>query len=216
MLLSSLTSLSPLFMPRTARTTKIKLQKYPFKKPTHYHRDNVVETVIALLITNSEMSPLVPPLLWKNWLTQDKCHYPVLEPDKRNTFPLIHQRFFVPKSSSKVAIADEFPWKNIRAVRVLELLKRKLWDSGIEDTQRWLEFSPGSIRLKFKDSLSLIFAPSNAHLAPSLPLSEVTAEKFQWCPRRPRIIIQVCICIRVCIQAHDWPYVRTMCFCPCE
>lgn len=64
-------------------------------------------------------------------------------------------------------------------------------------------------------SPSLIFAPSNAHLAPSLPLSEVTAEKFQWCPRRLRIIIQVCICIYVCVPKHMIDLMCAQCLCVC-
>lgn len=95
---------------------------------------------------------------------------------------------------------------------------KKLWDFGTEDMQRWWEFTPRSIRLKFKDPLCLSFAPSNAHLAPALTLSEVMAEKTQWRPRRPRIIIQVCICIYVYVSKIDLMCAQSLCvcFCSCE
>lgn len=92
---------------------------------------------------------------------------------------------------------------------------KKLWDFGTEDMQRWWEFTPRSIRLKFKDPLCLSFAPSNAHLAPALTLSEVMAEKTQWRPMRPRIIIQVCICIYVYVSKRiiDLMCAQSLCVC---
>lgn len=41
------------------------------------------------------------------------------------------------------------------------------------------------------------------------------AEKSQWCPRRPRIIIQVCICIYVCVSKHmiDLMCAQSLCVC---
>lgn len=49
----------------------------------------------------------------------------------------------------------------------------------------------------------------------SLPLSEVMAEKFQWCPRRLRIIIQVCVCIYVCVSKRmiDLMCAQSLCMC---
>lgn len=108
-------------------------------------------------------------------------------------------------------MADEFPWENIRAVRVLELLKEAvgLWHWRHTAMMGVL---PREHPIKIQGlSLSLIFAPANAHLAPSLPLSEVAAEKFQWCPRRPgnnhpSVHLHLC----VWILAHYWPYVQTV------
>lgn len=119
-------------------------------------------------------------------------------------------------------MADELPWENIRAVRVLELLKEAvgLWHWRHTAMMGVL---PREHPVKIQGlSPSLIFAPSNAHPALSLPLSEVTAEKFQWCPRRrpgnnhPSVHLHLYVCIR----AHDWPYVHIvlvcLCFRPCE
>lgn len=75
---------------------------------------------------------------------------------------------------------------------------------------------PGEHPVKIQGlSHFFFFAPSNAHLAPSLPLSEVTAEKFQWCPRRPRIIIQVCVCIYVSASERmiDLMCAHSLCVC---
>lgn len=114
-------------------------------------------------------------------------------------------------------MADKLPWENIRAVRVLELLKEAvgLWHRRHTEMMGVL---PREHPVKIQGlSLSLIFTASNAHLAPSLPLSEVTAEKFQWCPRRrpgnnhPSVHPHLCVCIR----AHDWPYVQTTLVCLC-
>lgn len=187
---------------------------------THHHRDDVAGTLIKLPITDSDIYPLVHPLLWKNWLLLEECHYPALWLDKTQHFLPIHQmishrpkksiykneRWQTSFSPPREYQSSQGPWAQ----------RKKLWDCGIEDTQRWWEFSLGSIRLKFKDSLIFFFfAPSNAHLAPSLPLSEVTAEKFQWCPRRPRIIIQVCVCIYVSASERmiDLMCAHSLCVC---
>ncbi len=114
-------------------------------------------------------------------------------------------------------MADELPWENIRADWVLELLKEVvgLWHWRHTEMMGLL---PGEHPVKIQGlSLSLILAHSKAHPAPSLPLSEVTAEKFQWCPRRLRVIIQVCICIYVCVSKRmiDLMCAQSLCVCVC-
>lgn len=112
-------------------------------------------------------------------------------------------------------MADELPQENNRAVRVLELLKETVGLWHWRHTEMMGDL-PREHPVKIQGlSPSLIFAPSNAHLAPSLPLSEVTAEKFQWCPRRLRIIIQVCICIYVCVSKRmiDLMCAQSLCVC---
>ena len=105
---------------------------------------------------------------------------------------------------------EKLPWENNQAIRFLELLKEAVgfWHRRHIEMIRVL---PMEHPVKIQGPTpSLIFAPS-------LPLGEVMVEKFQWWPRMPRIIIYVCVCIYVCSQAQDWPYMHTKpCVCPCE
>ena len=100
---------------------------FPFN--THHHRDDVAGTLIKLPITDSDIYPLVHPLLWKNWLLLEECHYPALWLDKTHHFLPIHQMIShrPPKKASIKTSGGRrafSPRENFRAVRVLELWER--------------------------------------------------------------------------------------------
>lgn len=109
----------------------------------------------------------------------------------------------------KWATADE----NIGTVRVLELLKQAVGLWHWRHTEM-IVVLPREHPVKIQ-GLSLCLSFSLPLMLISLPLSEVMAENFQWCPRRPRIIIQVCVCIYVCVSKRmiDLMCAQSSCIC---
>lgn len=58
---------------------------------SRHHKYNKAGLLIILLITDSDIYPLVHPLLRKNWLLPEECHYLAPKPDERSPLLLIHQ-----------------------------------------------------------------------------------------------------------------------------